>query len=80
VLWRPTICPLRLLWRVRWVRLEPESIGAEIDLAWPFETAPAFTDVHLCKDRRISDGGKDALAHQMIEAVDRLSRHSPRST
>ena len=60
---------LLLLWRVRRVRLEPERIGAAIELAGPFEVALPFADAHLRKDRRIGDGGKHALAHQMIEAV-----------
>jgi len=62
--------PLRLVRCIRRVRLEPESIGAEVDLARPFEAASPFADTHLRKDLRIGDGGNDALVQQMIETVD----------
>jgi len=71
-------CNRRLLRRARRVSLEPESIGAAVDLAGPFEAVPAFADMHLHKDRRIGDGGKHALPHQMIEAIDRCLAVRPR--
>lgn len=58
------------LQRVFRVRLEPRRIGAEIAFTGPSEAAPAFADTRLRKERRIREGGKNALADQMAKTAD----------
>ncbi len=53
------------------MRFEPKRIRAKIDFTRPFKAASTVADTYLCKYRRIANGGKDTLADQMIEAIER---------
>ena len=56
--------PLRLLRGIRQMLVEPQGVSTKIKLARPFEAAPALANTDLREERRIVEGGKDALADQ----------------
>ena len=56
--------PLRLLRGIRQMLVEPRGVSTKIKLARPFEAAPALANTDLREERRIVEGGKDALADQ----------------
>jgi len=49
--------------------LKPECIGAKVDLVWPIEAASPLANGDAREKFGISEGGKNALANQMIEMM-----------
>src|SRR3954447_11802833 len=51
------------------MHLQPQGIGAKVESAGPFETAPALPYAHSCKEPRVGEGGENALPGKVAEAI-----------